>query len=247
MISEQDTLEHLRHHMPIATQTLSLSQSGKTGLIIVDAVNGFVTVGAGNLAPPRENAQISKMTNNILSCATLFGKKNLPILAFLDTHIPGKPEPPYPPHCEKGTGEENLIDSLKWLESDPNSLCMRKDCIDGFIGAIRQNGDNDIIDWVKTHQIETVIVGGICTDICVMDFVLSMLSARNHAMMKTLKAIAVYEAGCATYQLSRQEAEAVNLPSTASHPQMITHYMGLYFMAARGALIIDHIENGTDP
>ena len=33
----------------------------RTGLIIVDEVNGFATVGAGNLAPPTPNAQVARM------------------------------------------------------------------------------------------------------------------------------------------------------------------------------------------
>ena len=34
---------------------------------------------------------------------------------------------------------------------------------------------------------------GICTDICVMDSVLTMLSARNHAMMLRCETISVHE------------------------------------------------------
>ena len=41
--------------------------------------------------------------------ARRFVERGWPVLAFLDTHEPGKPEPPYPPHCERGTGEENLV------------------------------------------------------------------------------------------------------------------------------------------
>jgi nicotinamidase-related amidase len=41
--------------------------------------------------------------------ARAFTEKGWPILAFLDTHEPGVPEPPYPPHCERGTGEELFV------------------------------------------------------------------------------------------------------------------------------------------
>ena len=53
-------------------------------------------------------------------------------------------EPPYPPHCEAGTGEENLVPELAWLERDSNTMLVRKDCINGFIGATprhKRNGD----------------------------------------------------------------------------------------------------------
>ena len=32
--------------------------------------------------------------------------ERLHTLCFLDTHEPDIPEPPYPPHCIKGTGED---------------------------------------------------------------------------------------------------------------------------------------------
>jgi nicotinamidase-related amidase len=166
-----------------------------------------------------------------------FAEKSWPVLAFLDTHEPGKPEPPYPPHCEKGTGEEELVPALKWLESSPAATLVRKDCINGFVGAIGANGRNAVVDWVNGNRVETVLVVGICTDICVMDFVLTMLSARNHGLMPTCQEIVVYDGGCATYDLPKAVTKKIGLPETASHPQGLTHHLGLYFMAARGARI----------
>jgi hypothetical protein len=45
---------------------------------------------------------------------------------------------------------------LKWLESDPNALLLGKDCIDGFIGGIQDDGSNTIVDWIKENQIHQV-------------------------------------------------------------------------------------------
>ena len=77
---------------------------------------------------------------------------------------------------------------------------------------------------------------GICTDICVADFVGTLLSARNHGLMPTLKDVVVLEPACATYDLPRAAAE-LGLPETAAHPQAATHHLGLYIMASRGAVI----------
>ena len=109
------------------------------------------------------------------------------MLAFLDTHELGKPEPPYPPHCERGTGEEDLVQELKWLEKDHNATLVRKDCINGFIGAYKEDNSNAVIDWVRENNLENILVVGICTDICVMDFVLTLLSVRNHGMIPKVK------------------------------------------------------------
>ena len=108
-----------------------------TGLVIVDEVNGFCTVGCGPLAPASPNEQVSRMVAETVALARRFEAAEWPILAFLDTHIPGKAEPPYPPHCEIGTGQENLVAELEWLGAAQHATLIRKDCINGFIGAIQ--------------------------------------------------------------------------------------------------------------
>jgi nicotinamidase-related amidase len=237
-------VSQLRATMPIRMEPLTVGAQN-TGLVIVDEVNGFATVGAGYLAPPVPNAQVTQMVDETDRLARAFSEQKRPILAFLDTHVPGKPEPPYPPHCEAGTGEENLVPKLEWLEQDRHTTLVRKDCINGFVGSIGPDGRNRVVDWVNQHKLEAVLVVGICTDICVMDFVLTFLSARNHDLMPSLKDILVYEGGCSTYDLPKQTAETLGLPPTAAHPQDVTHYMGLYFMASRGARLVDKVAVGA--
>jgi nicotinamidase-related amidase len=233
-------LEALSEHLPVACETFEAA--GRVGLVIVDEVNGFATVGGGNLAPPEPNAQVARMVEETDRLAHAFAERDLPIAAFLDTHEPGKPEPPYPPHCEKGTGEEELVEALAWLADCPQATLIRKDCINGFVGSIdAEGGANRIVSWVGDERLETVLVVGICTDVCVMDFVLTMLSARNHGLMPTLADIVVYEQGCSTYHLPREATVSLGLPATASHPQDLTHHMGLYFMHSRGARLADSV------
>jgi nicotinamidase-related amidase len=236
-------VQDLQAQLPVRLQPYALE--GRTaGLVIVDEVNGFCTVGAGNLAPPAPDAQVARMVEETLGLARRFAHERRAILAFLDTHEPGKPEPPYPPHCVRGTGEENLVPELAWLEDEPDVSCMRKDCINGFVGGIEPihhgahgASRNKVVDWANAHRLRCVVAVGICTDICVMDFVLTMLSARNHGLMPTLKDIVVLEPACATYDLPRAAAEGLGLPATSAHPQTATHHLGLYFMASRGAVI----------
>lgn len=75
---------------------------------------------------------------------------------------------------------------------------------------------------------------GICTDICVMDFVLTSLSARNHDLMSRLGDIIVYAPGCETYDLPCDAAAVFGLPEILVRPGEVTQYMGFYFMASRG-------------
>ncbi len=234
-IAADAVLDGLRHHLPVAFETFDAGDS-PAGLAVVDEVNGFATVGAGPLAPQAPDPQVARMVAETDRLARRFAERGDPIAVFLDTHEPGRPEPPYPPHCEIGSGQEQLVPELAWLADCPQATQIRKDCINGFVGAISTgSGDNLIVDWVNRHRIEKLLVVGICTDVCVMDFVLTMLSARNHRLMPALADVVVYEPGCATYDLPRAAADAARLPATASHPQELTHHLGLYFMASRGA------------
>lgn len=239
------TLAAIEEALPIDSRPHTIGDR-PTGLIIVDVINGFCTVGFGPLAPSEPDQQISTMVAESERLARIFVAKDCPILLFLDTHEPGKLEPPYPPHCEQGTREEKLVAELEWLENHPQATLITKDCINGFIGSIDINSqDNLFLNWVNRHQLETLIVVGICTDICVMDFVVTLLSVRNHSLLPSLKDVIVYDKGCATFNLTAEMAAAQGLPKTAIHPQKITHHLGLYTMAERGALIASEINFHT--
>ena len=79
--------------------------------------------------------------------------------------------------------------------------------------------------------VQTQNAGTICGNIC---------NASPAAdSVPNLKEVIVYDKGCSTYGLPKDVAEEIGLPPSASHPQDITHYMGLYFMASRGAQLVD--------
>ncbi|WP_226584060.1 isochorismatase family protein [Microseira wollei] len=60
--------------------------------MVVDVVNGFCTVGYGCAAPTEPKEQIETMVTESNRLAKTFTNRGLPVLAFLDTHEPGKPE-----------------------------------------------------------------------------------------------------------------------------------------------------------
>lgn len=235
--------------MPVHATDVNL-KGKKVGYVYVDPVNGFCTVGAGALAPPAPNPQVDKMIRNMNALAKINkdndGKR---ILIFQDTHT--KPEPPYPDHCMVGTGEELLVDDLKWIVEGDGAYVVEKDCINGYVGSNFELLDgegttNEFVEWANSGEFDTLVILGICTDICVMDFVLTALSSRNHGELTTVKDIVVFEPGCATYDLPLSVAVDLKLPETAAHPQYETHHMGLYFMASRGAIIARGLhEDGT--
>ena len=101
-ISRTNLLAALRREMPVAAAPFEIG-GRPVGLVIVDEVNGFATVGAGALAPQAPNAQVARMVAETDRLARDFADAGRPIAVFLDSHQSGKPEPPYPPHCEIGS------------------------------------------------------------------------------------------------------------------------------------------------
>ncbi|GMH25288.1 hypothetical protein Nepgr_027131 [Nepenthes gracilis] len=129
--------------------------------------------------------------------------------------------------------------ALEWLENEPNVTIRRKDCIDGFLGSIEKDGSNVFVDWVRTNQIKVALVLGICTDICVLDFVGSALSARNRRMLVPLEDVIVYSQACATYDLPVYVAQTIE--GAIAHPQELMHHIGLYIAKGRGAKVVSEV------
>ncbi|KAK9666625.1 hypothetical protein RND81_14G199100 [Saponaria officinalis] len=240
MVSSKIMMDIINNQLPLEQDCLELTQNGQHGLVLVDIINGFCTLGAGPLAPIEESSQISGMIVEAEKLARLFCDKNWPILAFLDSHHPDVPEHPYPPHCLAGSDESNLVPALRWLEQEPNVTIRHKDCYDGFIGSIQDDGSNAFVNWIKANKIKSILVAGVCTDICVLDFVCSTISAKTRGLLKPLNEVAVYSHGCATFDFPLEVAQT-NKHGLA-HPQELMHHMGLYMAKQRGAKIVSSVS-----
>ncbi|XP_022763656.1 nicotinamidase 1-like [Durio zibethinus] len=241
MVSQ--TVDLLKNELPLEQEAVVLPEDVVTGLVLVDIINGFCTVGAGNLAPREPNSQISGMLSESARLARLFCEKKLPVMAFLDSHHPDKPEDPYPPHCIVGTDESNLVPALRWIENETNVTIRRKDCYDGYLGSMEVDGSNVFVDWVKNNQIKVLLVVGICTDICVLHFVCSTLSARNRGFLAPLMDVIVYSNACATFDVPLHIAR--NTKGALPHPQEFMHHVGLYMAKERGAKIANEVSFGA--
>lgn len=67
-----------------------------------------------------------------------------------------------------------------------------------------------------------ILVVGICTDVCVLDFVCSALSARNRRMLSPLEEVIVYSRGCATFDLPIHVAR--DIKGSLAHPQVSPYH-----------------------
>lgn len=59
-ISPEDLIAALSDRLPVTPVSFDGSQC-RAGLVIVDEINGFATVGAGPLAPDEQNRQVERM------------------------------------------------------------------------------------------------------------------------------------------------------------------------------------------
>lgn len=228
----------LEARLPLHLETVHLGAE-PVGLVIVDAVVGFTR--RGNLADARHMVpMVQRIAAIYRDLADRLGDR-LRVLCFLDRHHADIPEPPYPPHCVTGTGEDLLDPDLEFLQADPRVTFVAKDCINGFVGAIdRATGHNAFCQWVIDHGLRTLLVTGDCTDICVSDFVLSTLSARNHGLLTAVDADAdrtAYAAAITGLRVAVLADACDTFDAPGVHERAAAHHVGLWMMASRGAVV----------
>ena len=149
----------------------SLSEIGanenNTVVIVVDMVKGFYNEG------PLANEKVGEIISDIVKLDKITeGYKKI---FFIDSHIENAKEfDSYPKHCIEGTIETELIDELKELDSiqNKNTLVVRKNSINGF-------HCEELKEIIDDEVIEKIIVVGVCTDICVKNFVMSAITYIN--------------------------------------------------------------------
>lgn len=142
---------------------------GKTALIIVDMVNGFVH--EGPLSSPRVVGIIGNLVK--LNEKTQGYKK----IFFLDQHEENSVElKNYDKHCIKGTSEAELIPSLRTeaATTHSNTTMIKKNSTNGFHAP-------EFKLWLDNNEkeIENYIVVGCEVDICISHFATTLKTYFN--------------------------------------------------------------------
>lgn len=189
-------------------------QDGTTALVIVDMVNGFLTEGV--LSSPR-SASVLPECEKLLA----FAKENiLPTVAFADCHEPDCIEfQSFPPHCIRGTSESEIAPSLAKIGG---YLKIEKNSTNGAITPEFQ------IFLAKNTNIKRIIVCGVCTDICVMQFCLTLKTLFNQAdrpmeVLVPVNAVETYDAPnhnaelCGTMALQLMQQAGITLTSRITY------------------------------
>ncbi|KJS89727.1 MAG: isochorismatase [Desulfosporosinus sp. BICA1-9] len=129
----------------------------KTVLIVIDMVKGFAKEGA--LYSPRIEGLISEIGRVIQLCIDC----GIPILALADSHTKESPEyKRYPIHCGFNSKESEIVDEFR-----DHCRVFDKNSINGYL-------EEEFQEWINAHpDINTFLVVGDCTDICVSSFALT--------------------------------------------------------------------------
>lgn len=196
----------------LPVQRLEELEPASTALIIVDMVNGFAKEGA--MSSPRVGELISPIASLASRCAA----RGIKICAFADTHTADSVElESYPPHCLRGTDEAAVCTEI--TASAPCHI-VEKNSTNGFL-------EPAFTQWMQANpELDTFILTGDCTDICVLQFALT-LKAWHNTHNRALRMLV--------------PLSMVDTFDAPGHPAEPLNYLSLYLMQAAGAEIVDTI------
>jgi nicotinamidase-related amidase len=127
----------------------------KTAVIVVDMLNDFIK--EDGALPCGVNQEF---TDTMVKFLKTVSKMEMPIIFVCDSHDGNDKEfEMFPKHCVKGTEGAEIIDELKPF-IDKN-LVVPKTRYSGFYGT-------ELEDILKGLEVTTLMIVGVCTDICVM-------------------------------------------------------------------------------
>jgi len=211
--------------------SLDLAQAvddpSRVALFSEDLLKGFCDV--GQLASERA-AGIVPAAVRLLERAYALGVRHF--LLFQDTHEPGAVEfSAYPPHCVEGTEESETIDELQDLSFSSLFTMLPKNTISSSVGT-------DLDAWLRDHpNVDTFIIVGVCTDICVYHAAIHF-RVRANALGQEDARIIVPADGVQTFDTPVEVAEEIG---AMPHDGDLLHRVFLYHMALNGVEVVSSI------
>lgn len=157
MLSENELIKNLEN---LSQYRISKCVHEKTAVVIVDMVNGFLK--CGNLHDENSMRIVADIKQLLEYCRD----KSMKTIMFADCHEKNSPELSYfPEHCVCGTQECDVIDELAQIGGYE---LIYKNSTNGF-------HETEFKKFLEDNcHIENFIVCGVCTDICVMNFCLTL-------------------------------------------------------------------------
>lgn len=202
-------------------------QAERTSILSVDMTNAFCREGA--LASPRV-ADIIPAVTELMRMGWAAGVRDFALLQ--DCHRPDALEfEAFAPHALCGSPQAEAVEEIKALPFYELMSILEKN-------SVSADQNSELPEWLSARpQLDTFIVVGDCTDICV--YMLAMfLRARANACHLPWRVI-VPEDCVATYDLTVEAAQKLGaLP----HAGDLLHKVFLYHLALNGVEVIKSIK-----
>jgi len=201
-------------------------QPRKLGILSEDLIKGFTSV--GRLSSPR----VAGVLPAVVELFTAAHEMGVHDFVFpYDSHPPDSPEfDAYGPHCVTGTVETETVDELTSLPFADEFIMMPKQSLNPAIGT-------DLEGWLDDRpEIESIIVVGDCTDLCVYQAAMH-LKVRSNAMHRLLQVI-VPEDCVQTYDIGVEDAKQIG---ATPHDGDLMHLIFLYHMMLNDIKIVSHV------
>jgi nicotinamidase-related amidase len=209
---------------PLSLNTLSPE---KTGIICVDIIKGFCTVGP--LASPRINSIVPPIAA-LFQRAWGYGIRDIALTQ--DTHPVDAVEfAQFGIHCVRGTEESDTVEAFKALPFFHQLTIIEKNSLNsGFAPTFT--------DWMsaRTHMENWIIVGD-CTDLCIHQTAMHMRLYANQHQVKGLRLIIPSDL-VDTYDMPVAKAQELGI---VPHDAEFLHLVFLYHLMLNGIEIVREI------
>ena len=220
-------LAEWKNNLPSIILSKLLIYPDRTALVSIDMVNGFCH--QGSLASENVKSIIPEVV-------TLMKKLNnsgvTRFLLFQDSHdVKAEEFKAYPPHCIKGSVESQTIPEYLNLPFTDKLKVFEKNSVSALQNTL-------FSDWLaKNKHVDTFIMVGNCTDICIYQAVLELKTEANS--LNAPRRIIVVENCVATFETSLATARKIG---AMPHDSNLLHDIFLYAMKLNGAEVIKSIS-----
>jgi len=212
----------------LPSQSLNqLGDSKKIAIVSVDMVVGFCH--KGSLA----SDEVKSIIPNVVDVFKKAKKTGIQhFLLVQDAHHHDATEfSAYPPHCVKGSDEAQTIPELQELPFAKQFTVIEKN-------SLSPAYETTFDIWIEMHpEVDTFIVLGDCTDLCIYSMAMHLRLFANALNKK--RNIIVPANAVATYNMTIEQAQKIGaLP----HPANLIHPLFLYHMTLNGIEVLKEIQ-----
>ncbi len=196
----------------------------RAAVFSADMIGGFLS--KGNLASERLG-RLARPVTQIFGSAYRHGVRQF--VLFQDTHHPQAPEfRAFGLHGLQGTEESSAIPELQSLPFSPSFTIFKKNSLHPSLGT-------GFDKWLDQHpQVNTAIVVGVCTDLCIYQIAMYLRLRANAFDYRDYQVIVPANA-VDTYDLTE---DAARRSGSYAHPADFYHQVFLYHMALNDIRVV---------